>query len=152
MSETQAQSRAPMAPTLGSRIDDASGRGILPVSLHIVSAPQLMALDQQPLEEVSSGLQRQYLTGNNMTFVKWIAKAGAKVPLQHHMSEQFTWITSGACEVYSQGKKYLMKAGDLMLIPSNVPHEFLFLQDTIDIDIFAPARQDWLDSTSRRPA
>jgi quercetin dioxygenase-like cupin family protein len=41
-----------------------------------------------------------------------------------------------------------MKAGDIMIIPPNVPHEFIFLEDTIDIDIFACGRQDRLDGTA----
>jgi quercetin dioxygenase-like cupin family protein len=72
------------------------------------------------------------------------------VPLHHHVNEQITWITQGAAEVYSQGRKYIMKAGDIMIIPLNIPHEFTFLEDTIDIDVFAPARQDWADGTATR--
>jgi unsaturated pyranuronate lyase len=73
---------------------------------------------------------------------------GAVVPLHHHANEQITWITQGEAEVYSQGKKYVMHAGDIMIIPPNVPHEFRFTQDTIDIDIFSPHRQDWMDGTA----
>jgi quercetin dioxygenase-like cupin family protein len=42
----------------------------------------------------------------------------------------------------------VMHAGDIMIIPPNVPHEFRFTQDTIDIDIFSPQRQDWMDGTA----
>jgi quercetin dioxygenase-like cupin family protein len=142
---------AGIAPVLLSppRVSDAPGRGILPnVSRHTAAAPHLYALDAQPVEQVSELLQRQYLSGSNVTFVKWIARKGAVVPLHHHGNEQITWITEGAAEVYSQGRKYLMNAGDIMIIPPNVPHEFVFTEDTIDIDIFAPARQDWLDGTA----
>ncbi len=45
-------------------------------------------------------------------------------------------------------EKYILRAGDVMVIPPNVPHEFVFVEDTIDIDIFAPGRQDWLDGTA----
>lgn len=45
-------------------------------------------------------------------------------------------------------KEYLMKAGDMMVFPANVPHEFHFTEDTIDVDFFAPARQDWIDGTA----
>jgi len=137
------------APTLLAQVSDAPGRGILPnVSLHTAAVPQLYELDAQPMEQLSALLQRQYLAGSNATFVKWTAKKGAVVPLHHHANEQITWITEGAAEVYSQGRKYLMKAGDIMVIPANVPHEFVFTEDTIDIDIFAPGRQDWLDGTA----
>jgi mannose-6-phosphate isomerase-like protein (cupin superfamily) len=51
---------------------------------------------------------------------------GAVVPLHRHANERITWITQGEAEVYSQGKKYVMHAGDIMIIPPNVPHEFRF--------------------------
>jgi ribosomal protein L16 Arg81 hydroxylase len=57
-------------------------------------------------------------------------------------------ISNSLSEVYSQGKKYVMHAGDIMIIPPNVPHEFRFIQDTIDIDIFSPRRQDWMEGTA----
>lgn len=145
---TIATPNAAIAPVLLSQIHEAPGRGILPnISPHSAVAPQLYGLDAQPIEQISKLLQRQYLSGNNATFVKWTAKKGAFVPLHHHINEQITWITHGAAEVYSQGRRYLMKAGDIMIIPSNIPHEFIFPEDTIDIDIFTPGRQDWADGT-----
>ena len=59
---------------------------------------------------------------SQFTFSKWIMKKGAVMPLHHHANEQITWITQGETEVYSQGKKYVMHAGDIMIIPPNVPH------------------------------
>jgi quercetin dioxygenase-like cupin family protein len=138
-----------IAPQLLSQIHEAPGRGILPnISLHNAATPHMYQVDVQPIEQTSDLLQRQYLSGSNVTFVKWTAKKGAVVPLHHHVNEQITWITQGAAEVYSQGRKYIMRAGDVMVIPPNVPHEFVFVEDTIDIDIFAPGRQDWLDGTA----
>ncbi|HWL86534.1 MAG TPA: cupin domain-containing protein [Polyangiaceae bacterium] len=139
------------APTLISSGDgtDASGRGIVPnISAHSAMTPQLYELAAQPIEEISPGLQRQYLHGTRSTFVRWTAKKGAAVPLHHHENEQITWITKGACEVYSQGKRYVLKAGDIMIFPPNVPHEFVFTEDTIDVDVFTPQRQDWIDGTA----
>jgi quercetin dioxygenase-like cupin family protein len=140
---------AAIAPQLLSQIHEAPGRGILPnVSLHYAASPHMYQLDVQPIEQVSELLQRQYLSGSNLAFVKWTAQKGAIVPLHRHANEQITWITQGVAEVYSQGRKYIMRAGDVMVIPPNVPHEFVFVEDTIDIDIFAPGRQDWLDGTA----
>ena len=110
--------------------------------------PNLYELNAQPVEAMSPLISRQYLHGAHSTFVKWRMKKGAVVPLHHHSNEQITWITEGACEVYSQGKKYLLGPGSLMIIPPNVPHEFHFTEDTIDIDIFSPQRQDWIDGTA----
>ena len=138
-----------VAPRLAAQVEDAPGRGIVPgVSVHLAGEAQLFRLDAQPVEKINDLLSRQYLQGTNCTFVKWTAKKGGAVPLNHHASEQITWITEGLAEVYSQGRRYLMRAGDIMIIPPNTPHEFRFLEDTIDIDIFAPGRQDWLDGTA----
>jgi quercetin dioxygenase-like cupin family protein len=139
-----------IAPVLLSppQVTDAPGRGIIPnISGHNAATPQLYELDAQPVERLSPGLQRQYLSSANATLVKWTANSGAVVPLHHHASEQITWITKGRAEVYSQGRRFIVKAGDVLIIPPNVPHEFVFLEDTIDIDIFAPGRQDWIDGT-----
>ncbi len=139
-----------VAPLSLSEVTDAPGRGILPnISLHTAAAPQMYELDAQPIEQISDLLQRQYLSGTNVTFVKWTARKGAVVPLTHHANEQITWIMQGVAEVYSQGRKYIIRAGDVMIIPPNVPHEFIFVEDTIDIDVFAPGRQDWLDGTAK---
>jgi quercetin dioxygenase-like cupin family protein len=147
--ENVAAATGAVAPQLRSQIQDAPERGILPnISQHLAGESQLFHLDEQPMKKINDLLYRQYLCGTNATFVKWTAKKGASIPLTHHINEQITWITEGAAEVYSQGRKYIMRAGDIMIIPPNVPHEFKFIEDTIDIDVFAPGRQDWLDGTA----
>ncbi|GEN59915.1 cupin domain-containing protein [Acetobacter nitrogenifigens] len=129
--------------------EDAPRMGIQPqVSLHTGQAPVLYGLADQPVEHVSALIDRQVIYGAQSTFVVWTLKKGAVVPLHHHPNEQITWITKGRAEVYSGGKKFVMVSGDLMVIPPNVPHEFVITEDTIDIDIFAPQRQDWIDGTA----
>lgn len=124
----------------------APGKGVIPtVSTHTAALPQLYELDAQPKEQISPLVQRQYLSGVQSTFVKWTVKAGGIFPLHHHANEQITWITEGRCEVFSQGKQFVMTAGTVLVIPPNVPHEFHCTEDTIDIDFFAPGRQDWAD-------
>ena len=138
-----------VAPELAAQIEDAPGQGILPgVTLHLAAEAQLFDLDSQPVEKISDLISRQYRHGTNSTFVKWTVKKGAVIPLHHHPNEQITWFTAGRAEVFSQGRRYLITAGDIMIIPPNVPHEFRFLDDSVDIDIFAPGRQDWLDGTA----
>ena len=140
---------AEVAPGLDPQIEDAPGQGILPgISPHLAGQAQLFRLEDQPREQLPPLLQRQFLQGTNATFVKWTAKKGAVIALHHHPNEQITWFTAGRAEVFSQGRRYLITAGDIMIIPPNVPHEFRFLDDSVDIDIFAPGRQDWLDGTA----
>jgi quercetin dioxygenase-like cupin family protein len=35
-------------------------------------------------------------------------------------------------------------AGEVLHIPSHVPHRAEALEDTVDVDIFSPPREDWL--------
>ncbi|GGF85613.1 hypothetical protein GCM10007301_51870 [Azorhizobium oxalatiphilum] len=136
------------APALSTPplVTDAPGRGIIAsVSAHMATLPTLYELANQPIEQISPLVRRQYLGGTQTTFVKWMVKKGGTFALHHHSYEQITWIIEGRCEVYSQGKKFIMAAGTVLVIPPNVPHEFICTEDTIDIDFFAPARQDWLD-------
>ena len=97
------------------------------------------------MEQISPLIQRQYLSGAQSTITKWTVKAGGVFPLHHHANEQTTWLTKGRCELYSQGKKYVLTAGSVLIIPPNVPHELTCSEDSIDIDFFAPQRQDWMD-------
>ena len=127
-------------------VSDALDRGRqADVSGHSAAVPVLYQLSLQPIEQISPLVQRQYLSGAQSTFVKWTVKKGGVFPLHHHSNEQITWITEGRCEVYSQGKKFEMTAGMILIIPPNTPHEFVCTEDTIDIDFFSPQRQDWID-------
>ena len=101
-----------------------------------------------PVEQMNPKTTRQVIHTETMSISQIGVLQGFVVPVHHHVNEQITWITQGACEVYSQGKKYVMHAGDIMFIPANVPHEFHFTEDTIDIDVFSPPRQDWMDGTT----
>jgi quercetin dioxygenase-like cupin family protein len=136
------------APSLSAppAVSDAPGRGIQPgISGHSANLPVLYELDAQTIEQISPLIQRQTLSGTQSTFVKWIVKKGGAFPLHHHVNEQITWIAEGRCDVYSQGKQFVMTAGRILIIPPNTPHEFVCTEDTVDIDFFAPQRQDWID-------
>jgi len=128
------------APT----ITDAPGKGMIG-TVHTGAMPSVYDLDAQPMEQISPLIQRQYLSGSQSTITKWTVKKGAVFPLHHHANEQTTWIMKGRCEVSSQGKKFVLTTGMVMIFPPNVPHEFLCTEDSIDIDFFSPQRQDWMD-------
>ena len=143
-SSAMAQQTMPHAITGAPSITDAPGRGEID-TVHTAAMGSLFDFDAQPKEQISPLIQRQYLSGSQSTITKWTVKAGGVFPLHHHANEQTTWITKGRCEAYSQGKKYVLTAGMVMIIPPNVPHELICTEDSIDIDFFAPQRQDWMD-------
>ena len=71
-------------------------------------------------------------------------KKDAVVPLHHHESEQITYILKGALKFELQGREVVVHEGEVLHIPSNVPHRAIALEDTLDLDVFSPIRIDWL--------
>lgn len=105
---------------------------------------QHLIFDAKPAEVLSEKISRRYVYGEKGMLVRFELKKGAIIPKHHHENEQITYILSGSVKILMQGKEYLIKAGEVIIIPSNVPHQFEALEDTIDIDVFSPPREDWI--------
>jgi quercetin dioxygenase-like cupin family protein len=98
-------------------------------------------------ERLNPLIEREMLTGQNLMLARVIMKKGAHVPLHHHHNEQVTYILEGALKFAIAGKEIVVKAGEVLCIPSNMPHEAWALEDTMDLDVFNPPREDWLNKT-----
>ena len=98
-------------------------------------------------EKLNPLIDREMLTGQNLMLARVIMKKGAHVPLHHHHNEQVTYILEGTLKFAIDGKEIVVKAGEVLCIPPNVPHEAWALEDTIDLDVFNPPREDWLNKT-----
>ena len=109
--------------------------------------------DDIPRETVTEDIGRQLFTGERMMLAQVFLDAGAIVPWHSHENEQLTWILSGALRFHigNEGtddvEEVVVSAGEVLFIPSNVPHRAEALEDTLDVDIFSPPRQDWLQGT-----
>jgi quercetin dioxygenase-like cupin family protein len=97
------------------------------------------------VEELSPLIGRQFVVGKDVMVARVLLKKGANVPLHHHHNEQITYILEGALEFLIAGQRIVVHAGEVLCIPPNVPHEANALEDTVDLDIFNPPRQDWID-------
>jgi len=101
-----------------------------------------------PSKQLNELLTRSTVSGEAGTIGYFTYKKGAVVPLHQHLNEQYSLITQGSVKVLVAGKEVIVKAGEGIIIPPNVPHSFIALEDdTIDIDFFSPARMDWLAGT-----
>ena len=78
-----------------------------------------------------------------VTLARVELKKGCYVPSHQHENEQISHVLEGALKFISEGKEYLVRAGEMLVIPSHAPHDALALEDTTVLDIFAPARADW---------
>lgn len=106
--------------------------------------PEVTSWDQIEVEKLSNTITRQMLNGQHTTVARiWLAK-GAIVPRHHHQSEQFSLILSGALKFFFDDGERIVRAGEMLFIPSNVPHAAEALEDTVDMDIFSPRREDWI--------
>ena len=103
-----------------------------------------------PTETVNPFMSRQIVSGEKLMIAKMKFKNGFVVPLHHHMHEQVTQVISGKMRFwFGENKEQTMELnpGDVIVIPSNLPHEALMIGDVEEIDTWAPPRQDWLDKT-----
>lgn len=95
-------------------------------------------------------LDRRLITGDRMMLAHVYLKKGCVVPKHSHENEQITYILEGALRFWigdDGAEEVVVRAGEVLHIPSNVPHKAEALEDTLDVDIFDPPRQDWLDKT-----
>ena len=106
--------------------------------------------DSMPKEAVTDAIDRRVVSGARATLAQVYLSAGSVVPLHSHEHEQFTYILQGALRFWlgaEQSEEVVVRAGEVLHIPSHIPHRALALEDTVDLDIFTPVRQDWLDGT-----
>ena len=106
--------------------------------------------DDLPREELSETLGRRLVTGERIMLAHVYLKKGCIVPRHSHENEQATYILEGALRFRlgpEPGVEQVVRAGEVLLIPPNVPHMAEALEDTLDLDVFSPPRQDWLDGT-----
>jgi quercetin dioxygenase-like cupin family protein len=103
-----------------------------------------------PRERVTDLLDRRLITGKTMMLAHVYLKKGCIVPKHSHVNEQLTYVLEGRLRLWvgeDLGQVVEVGPGEVLLIPSNVPHKAEALADTLDVDVFSPPRQDWLDKT-----
>ena len=106
--------------------------------------------DDMPKEQLSDSISRRFITGDKTMLAHVYLKKGAVVPTHHHENEQITYILEGALRFWigaDGAQEIVVRPGEVLHIPSNVPHKAEALEDTLDVDIFSPPRQDWIDKS-----
>jgi len=106
--------------------------------------------DAMPKEKVSPMLERRLVTGQRMMLAHVYLKKGCIVPRHQHENEQLTYILEGALKFWigeDEKEEIIVRAGEVLHIPSNVWHKAEAIEDTLDVDVFDPPRKDWLEKT-----
>ena len=102
-----------------------------------------------PTESLNPLLDRQLIVGEQIMVARVLLKKGCVVPMHSHFNEQIAYMQEGALQFTIGGEEIVVRAGEFLCIPPNVPHQAVALEDTIDIDIFTPPRADWLNKTDQ---
>ena len=106
--------------------------------------------DDVPIEQVAPKMQRKLVYGEKVMIARMQFKAGFVVPLHHHENEQITQVLSGTIRFWfgpNKEQQLDLNAGESVVIPANVSHEALMINDVEEIDTWAPIRKDWLDGS-----
>jgi len=108
-----------------------------------------------PIEPMNPLLGRQFVTGTNVMVSRITLAKGAHVPLHSHANEQVAILLTGCLQFLlhepdesgHKPREVILRPGELLCIPPNIPHEVFTLEDTVNLDIFSPPRQDWIDGS-----
>ena len=103
-----------------------------------------------PEEPLKGTITRRLITAERMMLAQIVLKKGDDVPRHSHHNEQITYVLTGKLRMLlgEHGEReIIVAAGEVLVIPPNVPHSALALEDTLDVDVFSPPREDWLDKS-----
>lgn len=108
--------------------------------------------DDIPKETLKPDLQRRLIPAERMTIGHVYLQKGCVVPLHSHDNEQLTYILEGTLRFWlgeDEAEIVDVHGGELLHIPPNIPHRAEALEDTLDVDVFCPARTDWFDGSDQ---
>ncbi len=100
--------------------------------------------DEIALEKITEMISQKIVAGEREMLAQIYLKRGALVPMHSHESEQMTYILQGALKVVVGGEVVTVREGEVLHVPSWISHQAEALEDTFELDIFSPVRQDWL--------
>jgi quercetin dioxygenase-like cupin family protein len=107
-------------------------------------AAPLHRWDEIALEKITEMISRKIVSGDREMLAQTYLKRGALVPLHSHNSEQMTYVLQGALRFHVDGEEVIVREGEVIHIPSGVPHQAEALEDTFELDVFSPIREDWI--------
>ena len=101
--------------------------------------------DEIALDKITEMISQKIVAGEREMLAQIYLKRGALVPMHSHESEQMTYILQGALRVVVGGEEMIVREGEVLHVPPWIPHQAEAIEDTFELDVFSPVRQDWLD-------
>jgi quercetin dioxygenase-like cupin family protein len=109
-----------------------------------MTAARLHRWDEIALEKITEMMSQKIIAGEREMLAQIYLKRGALVPIHTHDSEQMTYVLQGSLRFVVAGEEVIVREGEVLHIPSSTPHQAEALEDTFELDVFSPVREDWL--------
>lgn len=113
-----------------------------------------VAWEELPVEKLNAQIGRRLIWSDRMMLAHVYLAKGAIVPAHEHHNEQFTYVLGGCLRFWlgehadAPGDTYVdVAAGEVLVIPGHLRHRAEALEDTLDVDLFTPPREDWIAGT-----
>ena len=94
--------------------------------------------------------QKTLVFGDKTLMVEFILTKGSTLPLHAHPYEQTGYLVKGHIRLMIGGDEFDARDGDAWNIPMNVEHGAQIEEDSIAIEVFHPARKDYLPNEPRK--
>ncbi len=105
----------------------------------------LFSWDSMKKEMLNEKLGRKVINGQKVTMAQIFLDKGGVIPNHMHEGEEMGWQLEGTAKVEMEGREFIVHKGEVMHVPSKVPHSVTALEDCVMLYVFSPIRQDWLD-------
>lgn len=105
---------------------------------------KLFRWEDIPPERMNTHIDRQFVVGTDTMLARIVLRKGAHVPRHAHHNEQISIIMTGALRFVLPDREVVVRSGEMLCLPPNLPHEAFALEDTVNLDVFNPPRQDWI--------
>lgn len=113
------------------------------------SAVQHIPWSELKVENLNPLLGVHFVVGENIMLARVLLKKGCIVPRHCHPNEQLSFVAQGALKFFIDGREIVVRSGEVLTIPPNLPHQVEAIEDTVDFDIFHPPRADWMNKTNQ---
>lgn len=104
---------------------------------------EILRWDEVAREQLGEGVARRVVWGERATLARFEFSQSMHAARHQHEAEQHTCVISGALRIATGGHEFMVRAGEMLLIPGNTEHEVWALEDSVVLTFFAPAREDW---------
>ena len=111
-----------------------------------MSDARLHRWDEIALEKITEMVSQKIICGEREMMAQIYLKRGALVPMHTHESEQMTYVLQGSLRFLVDGEEVIVREGEVLHIPSRLPHQAEALEDTLELDVFSPVRADWMQT------